>query len=281
MIDIERSSNLEFAETVRVRVYDADEGYSIDEYWLSYFADLEGALGKMTEVLEAFRERNPMEEGHDGVAGITDTTTRSYHSLIKGATPVAAKDPPSAPALPHSSSSWSSRLRIFPALDKSTSSLNTITEKDRSGLGTPRAASPSPGSSSSILGHPTDHTYPPDPAPGTPPPEFALEHRSSWSMPSIPLPSIPSSVTGWLKGPPKRIISATSSLGPAVASKGRKILEVVTPGTDHSGAPDSDEEPEKPELSSEADDEKFRKSFGLGEKEHVVASMSIPALNDG
>ncbi|GAA6061722.1 hypothetical protein JCM10212_004954 [Sporobolomyces blumeae] len=56
IIDIERSHSLEFAETIRLRVYDADEGYTIDEYWLSYFKDMEVALEKLHLVLDTFRK---------------------------------------------------------------------------------------------------------------------------------------------------------------------------------------------------------------------------------
>ncbi|BGP21994.1 Sterol 3-beta-glucosyltransferase [Rhodotorula toruloides] len=63
IVDVEKSSSLEFAETIRVRVYDADEGYSIDEYWLSYFKNIDGALEKINSVLEAFRSHHPSSQG--------------------------------------------------------------------------------------------------------------------------------------------------------------------------------------------------------------------------
>lgn len=59
VIDIEKSTNLEFAETIRVRVYDADEGYSIDEYWLSYFNNLDSALKILNKTLEQYRLDHP------------------------------------------------------------------------------------------------------------------------------------------------------------------------------------------------------------------------------
>ncbi|GAA5892114.1 hypothetical protein JCM8208_001437 [Rhodotorula glutinis] len=72
IVDVEKSSSLEFAETIRVRVYDADEGYSIDEYWLSYFKDLDGALDKISTVLEAFRQHHP----HGGSASVPPAVAR-------------------------------------------------------------------------------------------------------------------------------------------------------------------------------------------------------------
>ena len=73
IVDVEKSSSLEFAETIRVRVYDADEGYSIDEYWLSYFKDLDSALDKISTVLEAFRQHHP----HGGSASVPPAVART------------------------------------------------------------------------------------------------------------------------------------------------------------------------------------------------------------
>lgn len=159
IIDIERSTNLEFAETIRVRVYDADEGYSIDEYWLSYFADLEGALEKMQEVLEKWRSEHPGERvvGEEGGGRVRDTTERVVETL-EGAKVEAGPGPEatssrlssiittaprgrsSSPSRQHSktpswSSSLSSRLRLFP------SSSSTLTTAPSSA---PSAASPKP-----------------------------------------------------------------------------------------------------------------------------------------
>ncbi|GAA5991543.1 hypothetical protein JCM10908_005753 [Rhodotorula pacifica] len=66
IVDVEQTSSLEFAEMIRVRVYDADEGYSLDEYYLSYFKDLEGALDRINSVLDAFRLHHPQGQGSKG-----------------------------------------------------------------------------------------------------------------------------------------------------------------------------------------------------------------------
>ncbi|GAA5879316.1 hypothetical protein JCM16303_003163 [Sporobolomyces ruberrimus] len=81
IIDIERSQSLEFAETIRLRVYDADEGYSIDEYWLSYFKDMDVALEKLNLVLDTFRKLHQegarTAEDHD----IDDSTRRAVADI--------------------------------------------------------------------------------------------------------------------------------------------------------------------------------------------------------
>ncbi|GAA6057393.1 hypothetical protein JCM3770_000741 [Rhodotorula araucariae] len=91
IIDVEKSASLEFAETIRIRVYDADEGYSIDEYWLSYFKDLDGALDKINTVLETFRWHHPQgATGADAQPEVEDTTKQIQTDLgdtdqVKGA----------------------------------------------------------------------------------------------------------------------------------------------------------------------------------------------------
>lgn len=290
MIDIERSTNLDFAETIRVRVYDAEEGYSIDEYWLSYFADLDGALEKMTTVLEEFRLNHPGENYLTGEQSAIIDTTLKAHSSISTLTPTPSSATPlesttatikSAAPASQSTASWSttltSRLKIFPAIDRSTSSLATITDKEKLEAGTPRSASPPPSRpASSSAQQDKGHTYPPDPAPGIPPAEFASD--KVWS---IPIPSLPTAMTNWLSRAPSKI----SALPAALVTKPRKILEVVT-GSDMSverdpgaqtgfSAPEEEENVERTDDPTVEEQEKFRKSFGLSEKESVLASESL------
>ena len=85
IVDVEKTSSLEFAEMIRVRVYDADEGYSLDEYYLSYFKDLDGALNRINAVVDAFRIHHPQGQGekaplppaaaHEDVEDTTKNTT--------------------------------------------------------------------------------------------------------------------------------------------------------------------------------------------------------------
>lgn len=318
VIDIERSTNLKFAETVRVRVYDAEEGYSVDEYWLSYFSDLPAALDKMTQVLTRYRAEHPEQARQ--AAAIIDTTSRVFTprtegsrsprraaSLSRAASPQpsgslhrAKSTSSTRSSKPHSASSWSalsSRLRIFSTTDRASSSIATLTE-DKSGATTPkRSGSPSPARRSSFDGRSSldgsgtdDHTYPPDPTPGTPPPDLTTEPRhstSSWSIPSMPsLTSVPT----WLKGPQKRVFAASPTIPNFLKVPGRKILEVVTPSSEAApGEEDSGEEGEERRDMSysileeqegeeggeeEKVNEKFRKLFGLTEKEEVVACES-------
>ena len=313
VVDIERSSNLKFAETVRVRVYDAEEGYSVDEYWLSYFSDLPTALAKMIQVLNHYRAEHPEQARQ--AASIIDTTSRVFtpnadgsRSPRRSASLSRASSPHRSDSLhrvksasssrsskPHSTSSWSalsSRLRIFSSTDRTSSSIATLTEA-KSGATTPKwSGSPLPPQRDPFDGSTTDdHTYPPDPTPGTPPPDLTTEPRhSTWSIPSMPsLTSVPS----WLKGPQKRVFAASPPIPNFFKAPGRKILEVVTPASVPAVVEEeSEEEGERRDMSysileedegeeevgeEEIENEKFRKLFGLTEKEEVVARESVLA----
>ncbi|GAA5936941.1 sterol 3-beta-glucosyltransferase [Sporobolomyces koalae] len=81
IIDIEKSSSLEFAETIRLRVYDAEEGYSIDEYWLSYFNDMDIALEKLHLVLDTFRKLHQDGQRVARDQDIGDTTRRAVADI--------------------------------------------------------------------------------------------------------------------------------------------------------------------------------------------------------
>ncbi|GAA5905363.1 hypothetical protein JCM6882_003138 [Rhodosporidiobolus microsporus] len=89
VVDVEKSAGLEFAETIRVRVYDPDEGFEIDEYWLSYFKNLDAALEKINLVLERFRAQQQQQNQQQplaaaaaaGLSPIEDTTRRAIADL--------------------------------------------------------------------------------------------------------------------------------------------------------------------------------------------------------
>lgn len=127
-----------------------------------------------------------------------------------------------------------------------------------------------------------EHTYPPEPSSADPPPELALsEHTpkqvSAWQVPSMI--TLAATVPEWLK---------SRKINPITKVVVRKISEVVSRSA-LDGAEGKREEHEERERGSieereekedeeERGDEKFRKSFGLTEKEKVVACELIPCL---
>ncbi|KAM0746932.1 hypothetical protein T439DRAFT_318159 [Meredithblackwellia eburnea MCA 4105] len=309
VIDIERSSNLEFAETIRIRVYDAEEGFSIEEYWLSYFSDIESALLELTQVLDRYREAHP--EQAKTTASIVDTTQKGAQTL--GRTKSLSRPTPRSASW---SSALSSRLRLFSPIDRVSQSVATLTDRDKSGISTPKRDSsprrstdttrPSTVLSESELDamprrslEDQDHTYPPEPSSSEPPPDLTHDpgarSPSSWGLPSMSSLASTSlaSVPEWLRGPSKRVLSAPGAAAPTARIVGRKILEVVSLASVPAGSLDSDQQTggllkvegadgvredggESEDEGTGLDEEekvnaKLRRAFGLTEKERVIA----------
>lgn len=321
-------------------MYDADEGYSIDEYWFSYFQDIDRALDKFTSALEQYRIEHPDPARTDDIAAIRDSTDRAETTLTekKGVDPEAADELEEFPLARGSttadeasptrrgpsispnrkqlsmSSSLSNRLRIFPlhstaasatSGDGLASSTTTLTDKRASGTTTPREAStlsaPAELSSSATTAQDEDsHRYPPS----IPPPDRSRS-QGAW-MPAA-VGSTLGAVPNWLKHNLPGLPHSSGSVASARRKTSRKIVEVVSGGgstlgssararavSQDEGHPVADQKRPRTDLSKsvwddeesaagqeaqdnddEADEgkrnEKFRKSFGLTDKESIVA----------
>lgn len=253
VIDIERSSSLEFTETIRIRVYDAEENFSIDEYWLSYFPDMDKALHQMTQLLEDYHTRHPDQALV--AAGLVDTTAKAVEHLDgpdKVAPSAAVGEVLSSAPINQTDSrdSWhapSSRLRLFPSqVERMSGSVATVTDHQTGQL-TPVASN--------------EHTYPPEPSPSSLAAETASTKSSKlshWTLPSI------SSV---VKAPGRKIVevitgsSASSAQGDGKGVGPQRVLSRDTQDSEDESADESDR------LSH-----KFQKAFGMSTKEQVIRS---------
>ncbi|KAK4052047.1 Sterol 3-beta-glucosyltransferase [Microbotryomycetes sp. JL201] len=334
VIDIERSHSFEFAETIRVRVFDAEEGYSVDEYWFSYFQDTDRALRKMRGALEDYRIAHP-EAQHDGSNMIRDSTERAETTLTtrkdapasqptgegedfplargSSLSPVESRTFQKGESANRKSSSlstsFSNRLRIFPpaqmthnvSADGLASSAATLTDKLPSGTATPREASVSSAPAQLTGSHgPSDlrkeeyddsHRYPP-----SIPPTDRSRSQGIW------IPAVGSTLgagASWLK---HTLVphASTSSAASGRKKTSRKIVEVVSGSNqpldrndeetetrarqartgdmsrsvwdEHDSVPGQEAgENEHEEDDGDKVNEKFRKHFGLTDKESVVA----------
>ncbi|SCV72662.1 BQ2448_4199 [Microbotryum intermedium] len=294
VVDIEFSNNLEFAETIRVRVYDSTEGYALDDYWLAYFSDIHLALDKMNEVLDTFRKMHPERLLHGEPQSIGDTTVEGA-AAAGGDKPDEQTNASGLSRVPsqHRQGSWStmrsSRLRLFPSANHSDrpSASPLLAGDSRRSLNSLQT-SLSPTRWLSAESSDSDHKYPPYPSPNS-----SFESPKSphnWSLPSL------SSVSSWVKAPPRLLLHAATSpsLRSASSNKNscRKIVETISRGpksastlgteADHSPAGTLGLEYHETEDASNADeddedgkrDERVRKAFGLSEKENTLAHFS-------
>ncbi|ORY54999.1 hypothetical protein BCR35DRAFT_319588 [Leucosporidium creatinivorum] len=154
ILSIERSTSLEFAEMIRIKVYDAEEGeggFEEDEYWLSYFEDLEVALGVLRGGWERWKREHPEEqEGEGRVEQRVESSLRREREREK-------EGRKEEQGQGHGkSTSWSeslsSRLRLFPSSSSSSASAPLTSSK---GLPPPSSApSPLPSHSQSSTASP-------------------------------------------------------------------------------------------------------------------------------
>ncbi|GAA5901774.1 sterol 3-beta-glucosyltransferase [Sporobolomyces salmoneus] len=306
IIDIERSQSLEFAETIRLRVYDADEGYSIDEYWLSYFKDMDVALEKLNLVLDTFRKlRQDRETTRVSMdQDIEDTTRRAVADIDDPADQHKnyRKDKKDNKANRRSltdkmSSMFISEPSETPQTESNKSSARSSTLASKlnpfsSSSASSAPATPPSGSVATLRPPAQDDSDSVSIAP--PPIGQSSQPSSSETLPASAnahtYPPEPSSSSG-VSEPPRR----TSTLGKifsASSTGSRKILEVVThsnlPGGKSAKAKTASEKRpdtnkvvfdetlvEEPETTQEEDSSnktavEFRKMFGLSEKEELL-----------
>lgn len=282
---VEKSSAMDFSETIEVKVIDKDEHYTIDSYFFAYFRDISSALTQIQDVIAQYQATAPLVE-------VTDTTqpqraTGSPHFAHIDRTTSAPSN------LSHQSDASggfkiSSLLNLRPF---STTSTSTIDEahapKGRLSEGLPTSPSRSaeggsmqrePGSAdtimagtSSIMSDVSVHTYPPSPsATLQSPASNRTSVSSSWSVPGY----------NWLRG--KRIFSSPSSNVEWGSRSGdSNVSEIVSsPNPDQSGLSASTdggnlgfsilEASEDGKAADAGMQEKFRSIFALDEKEALL-----------
>lgn len=289
VVDVDRSTDLEFAETIRVRVYDHDEAITMDEYWLSYFSDLDAALQEMQMLLRDWRSSHADSHGatvrdstlqrkirtpadalvdappdrKEQTGGIVGVATGTAMGAATGAVNVAGN-------------TFSRLSKLGGALPAGLQRVATPRSRSRSNS---RSASGSPapeksertdsplreGSDIGSGQEDPDHTYPPDPAPGARP----TSSQSKWTVPGLPgVPGLPN-VGAWVRGGPRG-----------------KVTEVITPAPrDDPQKEEHEQRRESAALDSAEDDDKradvdakFQMVFGLAHTEHVLYRESLSCV---
>ncbi|KAG8686054.1 Sterol 3-beta-glucosyltransferase, partial [Ceratobasidium sp. 395] len=66
---VEKSTAMDFSETIEVKVIDKEEHFTLDSYFFAYFRDLPTALAQIKDVLKQYQVITPLVE-----AQVTDTT---------------------------------------------------------------------------------------------------------------------------------------------------------------------------------------------------------------
>jgi sterol 3beta-glucosyltransferase len=293
ILDVDRSTAMNFSETIEVKVVDQDDHFAIDSYFFAYFSSLPGALEQIRDAVRAHR-------GHVGATSplpVLDTTQpRSPgHSGTFGLPADGSSPSPGTESMPgvtrpstfRLSSLWSGRSVTTPS-PKSRSAgtpLPSVREQASGGTETfthittredgafvPLSASPSQGLPPQA--HPrTDstHTYPPSPTPSETL-HAGASHRdastsSGWgaAMPS------------WLKLGGLGTSHDPSSPDALVSSPGAGVSEVYTRGPTQATNQDlAFSVLEAPGVQVDlAMQEKFRSTFAFAEDEKLLGCKAF------
>ncbi|KAF9229599.1 glycosyltransferase family 1 protein [Gyrodon lividus] len=107
ILDVEKSSAIDFSETIEVKVFDKEEHYSVDSYFFAYFHNIQNALEHIRDAVRIHRTFSP-----NSPQALLDTTaTRPQVSAVHGMD--RTRSLPSPDAKSGSSFRLSSFLRPF------------------------------------------------------------------------------------------------------------------------------------------------------------------------
>ncbi|KIP06915.1 glycosyltransferase family 1 protein [Phlebiopsis gigantea 11061_1 CR5-6] len=298
IVDVEKSSAMDFSETIEIKAIDKNEHYSVDSYFFAYFHDLPVALEQIRDAVRTYRS----VPGSSSPPPVIDTTASR--------TPVAPYQPMQSPGIgispttlptPKSSSGSSFRftsllrpfqdslplMRAYSSqeppgneeythISKSPSSFVPITTSPvpLQPPSLPGTRSPSLTPTSSNVEH--GHTYPPS---------SSSSYHSELTISSTRESTWTVGMPAWLKMPSRRLLSSPfTTLRPAIEhststppSSSAAVSEVLSSrhlsmsasgGGGDFGFFSILEMPES--TVDEETTEKFRTSFAFDEKEKLL-----------
>ncbi|KAG6837882.1 hypothetical protein H0H93_013035 [Arthromyces matolae] len=235
ILDVEKSTAMDFSETIEIKVFDKDEDSSIDSYFFAYFHDMPAAL---EHIRDAVRDHRNQPDRSDSPQAVLDTTQSRNPSI-----PEKSASSPSEAVVSKSSSVFrlSSLLRPFqdslrasPAstLDATpeVDDFTHVSRRQNSVSFIPVTTSPKPIESPSelrrdnwgkSLTNPTnEHTYPPSTFTSyTDPdhPSLSREASTSWGV----------GVPSWLKGT-RRVFGGSSTSEQSIISAPTGVKEMYS-----------------------------------------------------
>ncbi|KAH9947944.1 hypothetical protein B0H21DRAFT_690917 [Amylocystis lapponica] len=301
IVDVDRSSAMDFSETIEVKVVDKTEQFSVDSYFFAYFHDIDAALEQIRDAVRAYRG------AFDGTVSppvidstVSRPTTLPHPHADRTQSMPTSSQPPKSPGfrLPSILRPLQELpiVRLTGTPDSERSEDFTHISKRSSGSFIPVTTSPkaisrpeistediAEASSSSVT--PTmsqlHHTYPPSVTPSSsasevfPSPPLKEASTSSWSV----------GVPSWLKMPSK-VFSGTFSSprtplehAATMPANAGEVSEVLSPNASSrcrvSGSGSSEygffSILEAPETIVDLDRvEKFRTTFAFDDKESLL-----------
>jgi len=294
ILDVEKSSAMDFSETIEVKVFDKEEHFSIDSYFFAYFHDISAALDQIRDAVRAYRllpergspqlvldttiARHQLTSADRAVSAPAEPTTRtisgfSLTSLLRPLQETLTRTPvldidsrTNAQTIPDSSVDAEEFTHISRRANSSsfvpvTTSPQTMSPEGDVQEGAPKSQTPTPAT--------YDHTYPPSTSNSSVDPDYLSLSRegSSWGV----------GVPSWLKGT-RRVFGGltgsdqTLTQGPSVVREMYSSTTVLSLPSSRSTTGDMIFSVlETPEIAVDADArEKFRAAFAYDEKEKLL-----------
>lgn len=284
ILDVDKSTAMDFSDTLEVKVVDKDPQFALDSYFFAYFHDLSGALDQIRDCVRSHRSAVD-ESGTVLNHELLDTTApRPQATSIERAASMPNPSEPSKEKSTFKISSISSLLKPFqesrPAQSPPEEVIEEFTHISKRTNSNSFVPVTSPGSPSKALDssnsttptpHTDRHTYPPSTAASP-----ALVHRESVASSHSGLTASSSSwsvsVPSWLKGTRTRALFNVGSSEPAHV---KEVYSSGAPNTSSSKwsstgdmafsvleSPDTAVDPEVVE--------RFRTAFAYDEKETLL-----------
>lgn len=296
---MDKSSALDFRETIEVKVVDGSEDLAVDSYFFTYFHDISAALEQIRGAIASTRRFIPAAPQPLNVEQLIDTTLpRSTSNYRTGSAEHAQANADVHPRSP-STFRLSALLRPFQELPLGRAAsapgqldeheeFTHVEKRDNSSfvpIALPATPSDSPGSNHATDSSPltlrsrlpdnsilSSHTYPPLTSPGEPPMQAQQEPSLATSWVSVP---------SWLKMSrrPSAGASGTVNQQPAMQRDGKAVTEVYSSGTQQSfgssHGPDLEYSVlDAPDSAIDAETvEKFQVAFAFDDKERLLGCM--------
>lgn len=297
ILDVEKSSAIEFSETIEVKVFDKEEHYSIDSYFFAYFHDIQGALEHIREIVRTNRS-SPAGSPH----ALLDTTAARHTLAAYGMDRTRSLPSPDAKTnssfrlsfllrpLQESLPSTLTRIYNTPEPPGGVEDFTHISKQGGASLvpltSSPLPLSPSSGHTSATFPDAlsTDpshiHTYPPSASTGVMNSASFLSKGLAASAPwNVGVPS-------WLKVSRKGVSTTSSSAVPSAfpESQGdgvvREVYESLTPGQGSGASSElgySVLETSEAAVDQEMAD-KFKAAFAFDDKETLLGCRWFVSL---
>lgn len=269
ILEVERSTAMDFSDTIEVKVFDDSDNCVIDSYFFAYFRNLTNVLEQIRDLL-AISRLDPQTGRPKPLKDTTSRHSSTHHSseIARATSDTSLKSGFRLPSLLKTLSSRDEREMLPHVSSTSDSALN---EKDFPSRRSQEVASPDSFHASSLSSSTFDHTYPPSPSPPLQDSFHLSDSQShSWSV----------SVPTWLKGSSLKIFTGSSTRTSTDTSGG--VSEVYTkllPDTTEHRGDEHEFDLVEPASSTKYGidiqmEEKFRRTFAVDDKDELLGCNS-------